>query len=442
MQTHFSASQLAQPQIQQADDILRKCVHCGFCTATCPTFVLTGDERDSPRGRIWMIRDFLEQDSPADSRLQYHLDRCLTCLSCMTTCPSGVDYMHLVDIGRERLDSATSRSPADRLVRWMLSQIVPHAGRFHLALLAARLAKPVSFLLPKRLRAMVSLAPATPRPLDEIGRTDASYSDSTVTSVKRVMLLTGCAQRAIDPDINAATISMLNRLGIEVVVKAQAGCCGALAHHISAHDIAKQTMRQTADAWRGEIESGRIDAIIVNSSGCGTQLKDYAHLLADEPEYADIGRKISDYAMDISELLASLDSLPQQAPNGLTVAYHAACSLQHGQKVTDAPKALLARAGFNVVSPAESHLCCGSAGVYNVLQPELSQQLQARKLSALNATGADMVAAGNLGCINQLADSTAPICHTIQLLNWAYGGDVPAAVAQTGITLEGASKTG
>lgn len=439
MQTHFSATQLAEPQIQQADDILRKCVHCGFCTATCPTFVLTGDERDSPRGRIWMIRDFLEQDSPADSRLQYHLDRCLTCLSCMTTCPSGVDYMHLVDIGRERLDSTTSRPLSDRLVRWMLSHIVPHAGRFHLALLAARLAKPVSFLLPKRLKAMVSLAPATPQPLDRIGRTDASYADKNTASIKRVMLLAGCAQRAIDPEINAATIRLLNRFGIEVVVKSQASCCGALAHHISAHDKAMQTMRQTADAWRDEIEAGRIDAIIVNTSGCGTQLKDYGHLLADDADYAEIGSQISDYAMDISELLARLDVLPLNAPNGLVVAYHAACSLQHGQKVTEAPKAILERAGFRIVSPAESHLCCGSAGVYNVLQPELSQQLQARKLSALNATGADIVAAGNLGCINQLADSTAPICHTAQLLDWAYGGDAPAAVAQAGISIEHAS---
>ena len=436
MQTHFSATQLAEPQIQQADDILRKCVHCGFCTATCPTFVLTGDERDSPRGRIWMIRDFLEQDSPADSRLQYHLDRCLTCLSCMTTCPSGVDYMHLVDIGRERLDSTTSRPLADRLVRWMLSHIVPHAGRFHLALLAARLAKPVSFLLPKRLKAMVSLAPATPQPLDRIGGTDASYADKDTASIKRVMLLAGCAQRAIDLEINAATIRLLNRFGIEVVVKSQASCCGALAHHISAHDKAMQTMRQTADAWRDEIEAGRIDAIIVNTSGCGTQLKDYGHLLADDADYAEIGSQISDYAMDISELLARLDVLPLNAPNGLVVAYHAACSLQHGQKVTEAPKALLERAGFRIVSPAESHLCCGSAGVYNVLQPELSQQLQARKLSALNATGADIVAAGNLGCINQLADSTAPICHTAQLLDWAYGGDAPAAVAQAGISIK------
>ena len=434
MQTHFSDEQLADEQIKQADDILRKCVHCGFCTATCPTFVLTGDERDSPRGRIWMIRDFLEQDSPPDSRLQYHLDRCLTCLSCMTTCPSGVDYMHLVDIGREKLDKHTPRPLADRLVRWLLSMVVPYAGRFHLALRAARLAKPVSFMLPRRLRAMVSLAPATSHSLDPIGATDRLYADNIITPVRRVMLLAGCAQRAIDPEINAATVRLLNRLGIEVEVREQAACCGALAHHISAHDKAKQTICQTADAWRDEIEAGTIDAIIVNTSGCGTQLKDYAGLLAGEPEYAEIGQKISKLTMDISELLASIDTLPQNVPNGLTVAYHAACSLQHGQKVLQAPKQLLARAGFKVVSPAESHLCCGSAGVYNVLQPELSQQLQVRKLSALNATNADIVAAGNLGCINQLASGAMPICHTVQLLDWAYGGPEPAGLAQTGIT--------
>ena len=430
MQTHFSAEQLADPHIKHADDILRKCVHCGFCTATCPTFVITGDERDSPRGRIWMMRDFLEQDSPADSRLQYHLDRCLTCLSCMTTCPSGVDYMHLVDIGREKLDSHTTRPLADRIIRWLLRMTVPQASRFHLALHAARLAKPFSFMLPKRLKAMLSLVPATSYRLDPIGKTDSLYANNKATPVRCVMLLAGCAQRAIDPEINAATVRLLNRFGVDVLVRQNAACCGALAHHISAHDQVKQTMRQTADAWRKEIEAGTIDAIVVNTSGCGTQLKDYAGLLADDPNYADIGKQISALSMDISELLASLDKLPQNASNGLVVAYHAACSLQHGQRVIDAPKQLLKGAGFTIVNPAEAHLCCGSAGVYNVLQPDLSQQLQARKQAALNATGADLVAAGNLGCINQLSSANMPICHTVQLLDWAYGGPTPMAITQ------------
>ena len=427
MQTHFSPEQLERQHIQQADEILRKCVHCGFCTATCPTFVLTGDERDSPRGRIWMIRDFLEQDSPAEPQLQYHLDRCLTCLSCMTTCPSGVDYMHLVDIGRAELQKNQTRSGWDRFIRWMLSQTVPHAGRFHLALTAARLARPFKALMPSQIKAMLSLAPATSRPLDVIGSQDQQFQPQTDKPIKRVMLLQGCAQRAIDPDINAATVRLLNRLGVEVIVRQKASCCGALAHHIDAETAALNTMKQTVDAWSDELE--QLDAIIVNTSGCGTQLKDYGHLLKNEQGYADRARHISELTRDISELLYEIQIWPEQRSHNLKVAYHAACSLQHGQKVTEAPKALLRDAGFTVLSAPESHLCCGSAGVYNVLQPELSQKLKARKQKALNTVQADIIAAGNLGCINQLEGTVAPICHTVQLLDWVYGGPLPASLS-------------
>lgn len=432
MQTNFTAKQLEQPDIRQADSILRKCVHCGFCTATCPTFVITGDERDSPRGRIWMMRDMLEAgagtEPDKDKQLGTHLDRCLTCLSCMTTCPSGVDYMHLVDIARDKLEQTQSRPLSERLVRFMLVNTVPYARRFHLSLRLAQLAKPFSFLLPSRLKAMVQLAPSKIKALDNIGASDAEYTAQNDKRAGRVLLLTGCAQRAIDPDINQATVSLLSRMGVEVVVRAQASCCGALSHHLTASEAAHQQMRQVVDAWWDEIAAGQIDAIIVNTSGCGTTLKDYGQLLADDPEYAEKGAKLSSLVRDVTEYLSEAAILPAVPATGYIVAYHAACSLQHGQKITQAPKQLLERAGFEVRSPKNPHLCCGSAGVYNVMQPELAGELQSRKLQTINAVGADIVAAGNIGCINQLSASDSPICHTIQLLDWVYGGQMPASL--------------
>lgn len=427
MQTHFTDAQLAQPDIAQADDILRKCVHCGFCTATCPTFVLTGDERDSPRGRIWMMRDMLEGSEIDVQKVGHHLDRCLTCLSCMTTCPSGVDYMHLVDIGRKHVAETTARPFADRLIRKILALTVPKAGRFHIALKMASLSKFLAPLMPPRMRAMVTLAPAKVGKLDPVGATDAVYTAAHQHKkpIKRVMLLAGCAQRAIEPDINAATLRLLKRLGIEVLVRQRASCCGALAHHIDAHDAAHLQICATIDAWRSEVESGTIDAIIVNTSGCGTTLKDYGNLMRDNAEYADIAVKISALTCDVTELLDSVEMGQSVAPRGLSVAYHSACSMQHGQKITELPKQLLSRAGFEIKAIANAHLCCGSAGVYNVLQPDLSQGLKERKIVSINKAGADIVAAGNLGCINQLADVDAPICHTVQLLDWAYGGPAP-----------------
>lgn len=425
MQTHFNEEQLANPSIRQADEILRKCVHCGFCTATCPTFVLTGDERDSPRGRIWMIRDMLENDQEAPPQeTGFHLDRCLTCLSCTTTCPSGVDYMHLVDIGRHHVETHGKRDWTDRLLRKLLGAILPYARRAHAALFLAYFAKPFAPLLRGRLRAMLALAPKSLRPLDPVGATDRRYRPKDFPG-KRVALLAGCAQRAINPDINAATIDLLNRFGVEVVVKQKAYCCGALAHHINDGAGAKAAMRSSVAAWAEELEKDGLDAIIVNTSGCGTTVKDYVNLLADDPEYAHLARHISSIAKDVTEFLYDTNLLTPLSSRAMKVGYHAACSLQHGQKVLDAPKALLANAGFEVVTAKESHLCCGSAGVYNVLQPEMASQLQARKLSHIDALEADVVVAGNLGCINQLSASKAPIMHLIELLNWAYGGKKP-----------------
>ena len=433
MQTHFDLTALARPEIRTADEILRKCVHCGFCTATCPTYVLTGDERDSPRGRIWMMRDVLGGgDTQTDINYRdigHHLDRCLTCLSCMTTCPSGVDYMHLVDIGRAEIEKTAQRPWSDRLLRHVLSITVPYAQRFHLALRFARLAKPFARLLPGRMRAMVNLAPARLPSVDPVGSTDNIFAADT-SAGRKVMLLAGCAQRALDPEINAATIRLLNRFGVDVIVRQQASCCGALAHHINAEDKAHAQMAATCSAWADEIASGQIEAIIVNTSGCGTTLKDYGDLMKDDPEHAKTAQQISALAMDISEYLSQKVDLPALPKQTLSVAYHAACSLQHGQKVLNAPKDLLSNAGFAVKTPANAHLCCGSAGVYNVLQPELSQQLKTRKTDSLNKTDADIICAGNLGCIHQLSDVNSPICHTVQILDWAYGGPKPDVLDQ------------
>ena len=430
MQTQFTAEQLAQPDIAAADEILRKCVHCGFCTATCPTFVLTGDERDSPRGRIWLIRDLLEHDDVSGDVAGHHLDRCLTCLSCTSTCPSGVDYMHLVDIGRRHADMRRTRGVWDRIKRNLLISTLPYANRAWVMLTMAWMAKPFKGILPKALSGMVSAAPKSRPRLDPVGSKDQVFNAECHPPKARVAMLAGCAQRAINPDINAATIRLLNRIGVEVVVRKQAFCCGGVAQHTGDESAAEHAMISTIKTWTGELKFRNLDAIIINTSGCGTVVKDYGHHFANDADMAEKAATIAGLTMDISEFLDrfGLGDVDLERSNGLSVAYHAACSLQHGQKIKTIPKDLLKKAGFDVRDIAESHLCCGSAGTYNALQPELASQLQARKLKAINAADADIVAAGNLGCMNQLADSNAPIVHTVELLDWATGGPKPRAL--------------
>ena len=426
MQTNFTTEQLKNPAIAEAESILRKCVHCGFCTATCPTYVVTGDERDSPRGRIWMIRDLL-QDGEAATQTEieqtgHHLDRCLTCLSCMTTCPSGVDYMHLVDIGRAETEERRSRPMMDRLVRWLLSVMVPRPGLFRLGLIAAALSQPLKGLMPRQIAAMLALAPRRVKPLDPIGGKDHSYP-AIGDQKAHVILLAGCAQRAIEPEINAATIRLLNRQGVRVSVRSQSKCCGALAHHINAEEAAHEAMTSTIAAFKSVMDAEKIDAVIVNTSGCGTTLKDYGHHFRSDPKWAEPAKQISDAACDITEFLARLPAIKAvRDVQGIKIGYHAACSLQHGQKITELPKSLLTQMGFQVASPKNPHLCCGSAGVYNVLQPELSGALKARKIETLDALSVPLVVAGNIGCINQMQDAQAEVVHLVQLLDWATGG--------------------
>ena len=425
MQTTFTSEQLQDPDTRTSERILRTCVHCGFCTATCPTYVLLGDELDSPRGRIYLMKQMLESGQPPAAETVKHIDRCLSCLSCMTTCPSGVHYMHLVDHGRAYIEKHFRRPLADRLNRWLLQRTLPYPARFRLALLGAALARPFAGLLPARLRTMLELAPrALPAP-STVDRPQTFPVQGRRRA--RVAMLTGCAQQVIAPQINEATIRLLTRLEVEVVVPKGMGCCGALAHHMGNEHAAHAFAKANIDAWTAEIERGGLDAVIINASGCGTTVKDYGNMLADEPEWHEKALRVARLAKDVSEVMAEV-GLVNVVPQKLTVAYHAACSMQHGQKVIEPPKKLLRDAGFVVKDIPEGHLCCGWAGTYQVLQPELSRRLRDRKVGNIESVKPDVIAAGNFGCIGNIAAGTGiPIAHTVELLDWATGGPRPAA---------------
>jgi len=423
MQTQFSEAQLADPDTAASEKILRACVHCGFCTATCPTYVLLGDELDSPRGRIYLIKDMLENDRPATEKVVKHIDRCLSCLSCMTTCPSGVNYMHLVDHARHHIEKTYTRPLPDRLVRRMLGVVLPRPWLFRLSLRAAALARPFASMLPKRLGAMLGFAPAQLPAASDVDRPQVFPAEGR--RQKRVALLTGCAQRVLAPQINEATIRLLTRHGVEVVVSEGAGCCGALNHHLG--QDGDSFARRNIHAWTREMAGpGGLDAIVVNTSGCGTTVKDYAFMFRTDPQLAEPAAKVALLAKDISEVLAEIGLLPPAVETGQRVAYHSACSLQHGQGIRTQPKKLLLAAGFDVVDVPEGHLCCGSAGTYNILQPEIATKLRDRKIENIARTGATIVAAGNIGCMTQIASAAhLPVVHTVELLDWATGGPKP-----------------
>jgi glycolate oxidase iron-sulfur subunit len=443
MQTNFTPELLASdPRLPASEKILRTCVHCGFCTATCPTYLLLGDELDSPRGRIYQIKDMLEHDRPASAEVVKHIDRCLSCLSCMTTCPSGVHYMHLVDHARAHIEETYERPWADRMLRHVLSAILPYPGRFRLAMLAARLGKPLAGALGAlpvvgaRLQAMLALAPwRLP------GRSAMEGPQRFAASGprrRRVAMLSGCAQPVLDPGINEATIRLLTRHGVEVVLPKGEGCCGALVHHMGREHDALAFARANIDAWTAEIEGEGLDAILITASGCGTTIKDYGFMFRHDVVYATKAAKVAALAKDVTEFVETLEIAPTRSFD-LTVAYHSACSMQHGQQLKDGPKRLLARAGFRVKEVPEGHICCGSAGVYNILQPEIAGQLRERKVGNIERTRPDLVATGNIGCITQIAKGFAdrgaatPILHTAELLDWATGGPIPEKLAKAGI---------
>lgn len=424
MQTVFSPEQLADPAVALSESIVRKCVHCGLCTATCPTYVTLGNELDSPRGRIYLIKDMLENGRAADKEVVTHIDRCLSCLACTTTCPSGVDYMHLIDHARAHIQETYKRPFLDRALRLVLAKVLPYPKRFRAAVFLAKFGRPLVPMLDrfaglKPFAAMLRLAPASlPKAIN--------YPLQNISGkpLARVVILEGCAQPVLKPSINASTRELLGGLNIEIITPQGEGCCGALVHHMGREQDGLDMARRNIDAWLNVI--GGVDAIIITASGCGTTVKDYGHMLRLDPAYAQKAAKVSALAKDITEFLTALDLPATQNQTNLRLAYHSACSMQHGQKITQAPKTLLKNAGFDVVEPREGHLCCGSAGTYNILQPDISAQLLARKVKNLKATKAELIATGNIGCMTQIANHAGmPIVHTVELLNWAYGGRKP-----------------
>ena len=426
MQTSFTADQLATPRIAEANTILRKCVHCGFCTATCPTYVLLGDELDSPRGRIYLIKNMLESGQPATQETVKHLDRCLSCLSCMTTCPSGVNYMHLIDEARAYVEETYDRPLFERLLRNVLAYTMPRPALFRLSLIGAKLASPLAPLAKSlgatRIGALLSLVPKSMPSPERFGQPGTYPAQGEKKG--RVALLMGCVQSVLDPGINAATIRLITRLGYEVIVSGEESCCGSLTHHMGKEEDALARARRSVDQWT----KADVDTVIVTASGCGTTIKDYGHMLRLDPAYAGKAKAIAAKAKDITEFLSSI-GLPE-ARGGLKLAYHSACSMQHGQKIKQEPLKLLRRAGFTVMEVPEGHLCCGSAGTYNILQPEIATKLRDRKVANIESLAPQAIATGNIGCMTQIGLGTGiPILHTIELLDWAYGGPRPEKLA-------------
>lgn len=428
MQTRFAPEQLTDPAMASSEAVIRKCVHCGFCLATCPTYVLLGDELDSPRGRIYLMKEMLENDRDPTAEVVKHIDRCLSCLSCMTTCPSGVNYMHLVDHARAYIARRYRRPMADRAFRALLAWTLPHPARFRAALRLARIGRPFRWLFDKSpalrpLAAMLAMAP------DQVARSPSADNAPVTGARGRVVLMGGCAEPVLRPEYRAATVRLLNRAGYDVCFAQGEGCCGALVHHMGREEEALASARRNVDAWTREIEDGDLAAILITTSGCGTTVKDYGFMLRGDPLYAEKAATISMLARDVSQFLDEV-GLPEAQSRGIRVAYHPACSLQHGQKVTEAPKRLLKAAGYEVYLPAEAHLCCGSAGTYNILQPDIAGQLGDRKAAALDRLSADVIATGNIGCAMQIGQRTQlPVLHIVELLDWATGGPVPAALS-------------
>ncbi len=438
MQTNFTLAQLADPETARSEQILRKCVHCGFCTATCPTYVLLGDERDSPRGRIYFIKAMIEADRAPTAQEVRHVDRCLSCLACMTTCPSGVNYMHLVDHGRHHIEQRYKRPLPDRFLRGLLAVLMPRPRLFRLAAMLGRLAKPMTPLLPstsrdaggatfpRRLRAMIEAIPDRLAPPSAVDRPQTFAAVGS--RAKRVALMPGCGQQVLAPEVNEATVRLLTRHGVEVVNAAGSGCCGSAVQHIGRNDEALRLAKRNIEAWLREADGAGLNAIVINASGCGTTVKDYGDMFAKDPEWKERARRVAALASDVSEVMGELGLINVTAPR-LSVAYHSACSMQHGQKVSEQPKKLLRDAGFVVRDVPDGHLCCGWAGTYQVLQPELSRRLRDLKVANIESLQPDVIAAGNFGCIGNLAAGTEiPVVHTVELLDWATGGPMPAAL--------------
>lgn len=426
MKTTFTPEQLADPTIATSEKAIRNCVHCGFCTATCPTYVLLGDERDSPRGRIYLIKDMLEKNATPTTEVVTHIDRCLSCLSCTTTCPSGVDYMHLIDHARLHVEKTFKRPMTDRLMRWLLLTILPHRARFQAAITLGKVASPLCGVFERlgarRIAVLLRMASAS-----RVSHVELTNSQAKGPAIGSVVLQAGCIEPVLRPEFQKATTSLLNRQGYDVVRAQGEVCCGALAHHLGREDEALDMVRRNVDVWSPLLEKSA--TIVVTASGCGSMIKDYGFLLRNDPAYATRAAKISAAAKDVSEIAVASDPVSTAPARKIRIAYHAACSLQHGQKITTHPKRLLEKAGFEVVTPANAHLCCGSAGTYSVLQPKIAEQLGDRKAASLEALAPAAIAVGNIGCAQHIGmRTTLPVVHIAELLEWAAGGPRPKAL--------------
>jgi len=429
METNFSEKQLLNQDNKSSDKILRKCVHCGFCNATCPTYNLLGDELDGPRGRIYLIKDMIEKNKPANKNIVKHIDRCLSCYSCMTTCPSGVNYMHLIDHGRNHIEKTYKRPFIDRFTRNFLSWVLPNPINFKFITILVFLSKPFHFLFPQKIKEMINFMPKK-FPQKLLPKMEVYLSKNKKKPVARVVLLTGCVQQVISPQINEATIRLLNRHGIEVIVPKSVGCCGSLNHHLGKEEIAKETFKNNIKAWYDEYLNNGLDAIISNTSGCGTTIKDYGFIFRADKEFKKKAKKISQLAKDITEYLDENVKLNfiknEKEGKKYKIAYHSACSMQHGQKIHKEPINLIKKTGNVVVEIPEGHICCGSAGTYNLLQSDIAKNLLKDKIKNVEKIKPEIISTGNIGCITQIASGTdIPILHTVEIIDWYTGGPKP-----------------
>jgi glycolate oxidase iron-sulfur subunit len=435
MKTNFALTELSDPDHAEAEKIIKQCIHCGCCNSTCPTFDLLGDELDSPRGRIYLMKDMLENGRVPDGEIVTHIDRCLSCLRCLTSCPSNVDYMHLIDHARAHIEENYRRPWHDRLLRGILARVLPYPDRFRVATMLARPFKPLATMLRaipgmKPYGAMLDLAPkASPR---RDVRAGAANIRAATPKTKQVIVPSGCVQQVLAPEIDRSAIRVLNAIGVEVVVPPDDNCCGALVHHLGRNEQSHAYARRNVDVWTALMETGQIDAIVITTSGCGTTIKDYGHMLAHDPDYAARAARVSAIAKDITEFLAEMDLPDPAVKPGLKVAYQSACSMQHGQKIMNQPRKLLLKAGFKIVRPKDEHMCCGSAGTYSILQSDISRQLRDKKVANLEETGADIIAGGNIGCLTQInSSSKIKAVHTVILLDWALTGEKPVLLERT-----------
>ena len=425
MQTNFTSEQLKDKEKKSSEQIIRKCVHCGMCNATCPTYNIIGDELDGPRGRIYLIKDMLENNKPANKKIAKHIDNCLSCYACMTTCPSGVNYMHLIDHGRNHVEKTYKRPVIDRLMRNILSFTLPNPTIFKIIVFLTKIIKPFNFIFPEFIKNSIKLIPSyLPR---KNLKNQKIYPSENKKTIARVALLTGCVQRVLSPEINESTIRLLNRHNVEVVVLPEIKCCGSLNHHLGKKELAHSSFSKNINLWHDEYLKNGLDAIISNTSGCGTTMKDYEFIFRNDKDLKKKAKKISELSKDITEYLdESLNLKFKKEEKKFKIAYHSPCSMQHGQKVHNQPINLIKQTGNEVFDIPNGHVCCGSAGTYNILQQKIAKTLLKDKVENIKKVKPDFISTGNIGCMTQISSGTEiPIVHTVEIIDWFTGGPTP-----------------